>query len=338
MRLPNGYGSVTKLSGNRRRPYIVRITTGWDDEGKQLLKTLGYYPSKKEALQALVEYNASPYDPTARKFSLTEVYNIYCKQRYINNDIKIPNQYVAAYSYCTSIHQKAFADLKTADLQKVIDSCDKGYSTKKNIRVLMNLLYQYALANDIVIKNYANLTKLPPQVDSRIHIPFTEKELAILMEHSITKNVQTVLILCYTGMRPTEFLKIERDNVFLNERYMLGGIKTTAGRNRAIPISDKIYPFIESLYNENGKYLFEFDGKQLNYDKYRSKFWEPVMNQFKMNHLPHDGRHTCSTLMDNAGVNDTIKKKILGHAGKDVTQKVYTHKTIQQLLDAINLI
>ena len=77
MRLPNGYGSVSKLSGNRRRPYIVRITAGWDDEGKQLLKTLGYYPSKKEALQALVEYNAAPYDPTARKFSLTEVYNIY---------------------------------------------------------------------------------------------------------------------------------------------------------------------------------------------------------------------------------------------------------------------
>ena len=62
------------------------------------------------------------------------------------------------------------------------------------------------------------------------------------------------------------------------------------------------------------------------------------MYQFKMNHLPHDGRHTCATLLDNAGVNDTIKKKILGHSGKDVTQKVYTHKTIQQLLDAINLI
>ena len=338
MRLPNGYGSVSKLSGNRRRPYIVRITAGWDDEGKQLLKTLGYYPSKKEALQALVEYNAAPYDPTARKFSLTEVYNIYCKQRYLDNDLKIPNQYVAAYGYCTSLHQKAFADLKTADLQKIIDACDKGYSTKKNIRILFNLLYKYAMANDIVMKNYAELTKLPPRVESRLHIPFTEKELYLLIENSNNKLIQSVLILCYTGMRPTELLKIERDNVFLKERYMLGGIKTAAGKNKAIPIADKIYPFIETLYNENGKYLLEIDGSAINYDKYRSKFWEPVMYQFKMNHLPHDGRHTCATLLDNAGVNDTIKKKILGHSGKDVTQKVYTHKTIQQLLDAINLI
>ena len=29
MRLPNGYGGVVKLSGNRRRPYAARITTGW---------------------------------------------------------------------------------------------------------------------------------------------------------------------------------------------------------------------------------------------------------------------------------------------------------------------
>ena len=30
MRLANGVGSVYKLSGNRRNPYIVRKTVGWD--------------------------------------------------------------------------------------------------------------------------------------------------------------------------------------------------------------------------------------------------------------------------------------------------------------------
>ena len=28
MKLPNKYGSVTKLKGNRRRPWMVRVTTG----------------------------------------------------------------------------------------------------------------------------------------------------------------------------------------------------------------------------------------------------------------------------------------------------------------------
>ena len=43
MKLPNGYSSVTKLSGNRRNPYMARVTLGRDDYGQLVRKTLGYY-------------------------------------------------------------------------------------------------------------------------------------------------------------------------------------------------------------------------------------------------------------------------------------------------------
>ena len=43
MRNPNGYGSVFKLSGNRRKPFAVRITKGWTDEGKRIYKYLSYH-------------------------------------------------------------------------------------------------------------------------------------------------------------------------------------------------------------------------------------------------------------------------------------------------------
>ncbi len=33
-----------------------------------------------------------------------------------------------------------------------------------------------------------------------------------------------------------------------------------------------------------------------------------------------------------------IRQQILGHTSKDITNRVYTHKTIQQLIDAINRI
>ena len=36
MRLPSGYGSVVKLSGKRRKPFQVRLTKGFTDEGKQI--------------------------------------------------------------------------------------------------------------------------------------------------------------------------------------------------------------------------------------------------------------------------------------------------------------
>ena len=64
MKLPNGYGSIIKLSGNRRKPYQVRITKGFTDEGKQIYMYLGYFAKRDEALIALSEYNSSPYDIT----------------------------------------------------------------------------------------------------------------------------------------------------------------------------------------------------------------------------------------------------------------------------------
>lgn len=263
-----------------------------------------------------------------------------CKEKYTNGK-EPPNQYKAAYNRCQSIHSEIFCNLKTADLQKIINECDKGYASKKAIKIVLNLMYKYALSNDIVMKNYAELTKLPVQTQSRLHKPFSLNELKMLQEAADNDTrIQLCLILCYTGLRPTELLKIKKENVFLQERYMLGGMKTAAGKNHIVPISEKIFPYIEALYNSRPKatFLVENDDGPLNYDKLRLRYWEPIMNMFGMNHRPHDGRHTCATLMDNAGLNEVIRKKILGHAGKDVTEKVYTHKSIQQLVEAINKI
>ena len=42
--------------------------------------------------------------------------------------------------------------------------------------------------------------------------------------------------------------------------------------------------------------------------------------------------------MDNAGANKVATQRIMGHASKDVTDKVYTHKDIDELLKAIDMI
>lgn len=50
------------------------------------------------------------------------------------------------------------------------------------------------------------------------------------------------------------------------------------------------------------------------------------------------GRHTFASLMDTAGANKLCIKRIMGHASPDITDAVYTHKTIEQLIEAIDLI
>ena len=56
MRMPSGYGSIIKLKGNRRRPYQVRLTKGFTDEGKQIYMYLGYFEKKEQAMIALSDY------------------------------------------------------------------------------------------------------------------------------------------------------------------------------------------------------------------------------------------------------------------------------------------
>ena len=59
MKNPNGFGTVTKLKGRRRKPWVVKVTIGYSDEGKQLQKSIGTFANRSEAMKHLAKYNSS---------------------------------------------------------------------------------------------------------------------------------------------------------------------------------------------------------------------------------------------------------------------------------------
>ena len=87
MRLPNGYGSVKKLSGKRRRPWIVEKTICWETNFKtgkikQKKQIIGYFATKKDALEALAAFNTNPYDLTNDTITLEDCYNKWSDRKY----------------------------------------------------------------------------------------------------------------------------------------------------------------------------------------------------------------------------------------------------------------
>ena len=50
-----------------------------------------------------------------------------------------------------------------------------------------------------------------------------------------------------------------------------------------------------------------------------------------MEHRPHNTRHTFITLSKEHNMDEYILKLIDGHAIQDVTEKTYTHRTMDQL-------
>ena len=62
------------------------------------------------------------------------------------------------------------------------------------------------------------------------------------------------------------------------------------------------------------------------------------MTARKMNHTPHECRHTFETKLDSAGANRKCIDLLMGHVSKDTGNRVYNHKTLDELKVTVELI
>ncbi len=348
MRLPNGYGNVSKLPGNRRKPYRVRVTVGWEtDEAagtiKQKFKTIGYYETREEGLIALSNYHQTPFNT---QITFEEVYQKWATEHFPKTSEANAKCYQGLYNQvCPPLYKMRFADIRKSHLQRVIDSSGKNYPTLKKLRVLFTQLFKYALQNDICSKDYAKFIDISQYKDKNPNAierkPFTKEEIQTLWSKADSNEyISVVLMLIYSGVRVGELLDLKKENVNLSEKWFdVIASKTEAGV-RKVPIADKVLPFFEHWMQKDGcEYLVTTaKGKHFDYRNYYDYYWKNVLAQIGMEHRPHDTRHTCVSMLTAAGVDDKIIKKIVGHRGGSVTEVVYTHFEFQKLIEAINRI
>lgn len=339
IRNPNGYGSVYKLSGKRRLQYGVKKVTGWNENGHPIYAVLGYYPDRKEALMALALYNKNPYDIEAANITLTEMYETFKERRFDKISKSGEGIYNAAFSHLKPLWQCKIKELRTYQLQTLIDNLDRKHQTKGHIKMLLSQIFDIAIELDICDKNYAKFIELGIKEKSDKHKAFTTEEVTLIYNNvGKIENMDIALILIYTGMRPNELFKMKKEDVHLDERYMVGGSKTKAGKNRMIPIHKKILNFIEKRYNDSKVYLIEECGKRITVDSYREEQWQQTVISLGLNNLPYDCRHTFASMMNTAGANPLATKLIMGHSTRDITEGVYTHKQLDELLKNIDLL
>lgn len=331
MKSENGYGTIVKLSGTRRKPYAVRITTGWKD-GKQVRKYLGYYKTQKEALIALGEYHKNGVNIDLNNITLNELYDKWIERVASKNLTKsVIHTHNMAKSRFGVLGNKYVKDIKNAHLQDWLNNLDVKPGSKRRLRSTMSQLFEYAFKNDIIVKNPAQGLEITEKIEATGTI-FTDEEIAKLWEHKDNVLAQQTLILIYTGMRIGELLKVKRSDVNFEEKYIIGGSKTDAGKDRVIPLHDKIFPFVtELLSNKNtlsGGVVYNTMRVNL------TAFWSSL----GMNHKIHDTRKTGVSLMHKAKIPMETIRIIVGHSGKGVTEQVYLFKTPKELVEAINTI
>ncbi|MDR1209715.1 MAG: tyrosine-type recombinase/integrase, partial [Clostridiales bacterium] len=129
---------------------------------------------------------------------------------------------------------------------------------------------------------------------------------------------------------------VKTSNVDLDARTIKGGTKTKAGKDRLVPIHSKIAPLVKARHDEGGEYLLTHDGQKVSV--YQYAFWVDVMERIGAKHTVHETRHTFRSRLDSAGANKRCIDLIMGHKSRDVGERVYTHKTLQELREAVELI
>lgn len=344
MKLPNGYGSITKLSGNRRKPYMVRISAGydWNEEtltNRPIRHILGYYRTRKEALEALSQYNANPYDLNKKDVTFGELYTQWSTIKYTRLAESSISCYKAAYNYCKSIENTPISSLKLGNLQNIINNCPHGSNTKKVIKGIMTNVFDFAMQNDIINKNYAAFIEIEASDPVYERSIFTENEVNLLWTLSDKYEARILLILLYSGMRVNELLKMPRECCHLDEYYLDIQQAKNKSSVRKVPIHNKIYKFIEDFYNKNTKMLVTNDlNSNILYNNFVNREFKRLMDELNTSHKLHDTRHTFITLGHQYKLNELCLKKIVGHSPDNITQKVYTHIEVPEMLKEINKI
>jgi integrase len=236
-----------------------------------------------------------------------------------------------------------FAEIRRAHLQGVVDTCGKAYPTLRKLKVLFSQLYEYAIQNDICDKDYSafvNIAAHKPKDAESIHAPFSEEEIHSLWENiARSEYISVILMMLYSGVRIGEICDLRKEDVHMAERWFdVKSSKTQAGI-RKVPIAEKVLPLWAMWMNQPGEYVIQKpDGGKMDTNNLRAVYFVKLLSQLGMDHLPHDTRHTFVSLLVKAGVDKVLIQRIVGHKGKDVTDTVYTHFEIKQLVDAIDKI
>ena len=342
----NGTGTIVKLSGNRRRPFQVRVNTRIDEWGYPRYDVLGTFPDRVAADIALAEYNREPYSIGNRKKTFLQVFQDWYKWKYHKSADSRENmtssQYcmIAAFKNCEPLHRLTMSEITAIDLQELLDREDYSYAKLEHMKTMLNQMYRYALQFDIVTKNCAEFVRIGKEDDTENGVPFTQEELDLLWRHQGQPFVDTILIYCYSGWRINELARMPLSDIDLEARTFTGGSKNRYSRGRTVPIHSRIYDMVKARYDTRFHSLIYHDSQQdITEDKYREYFNQALKAcGIAEKHTPHDCRHTCNSLLIAAKADRVARYKIMGHAGKDINEKVYSHMSVEQLREEIEKI
>lgn len=355
----------------RGNTFRIRVFVGCDMNGKQLVKSTTYTPpdgvTPKKAEKLAQEYafeferHCKGYSQLNENMRFSELADWYFTN-YAPQELKESTIYTYKGQYKNHI-EPVLGNVKVKDinaprLTQIMQSYNLNPATVKKLYVIVQSIFRRGAEQGFIRDTPCRNVILPKRKKSRKNKALEEDKLKRFMEYLESKPwdedfKRIIKVLLYTGMRSGECLGLAWEDIdFENNTILINHTLTDIGGKheltdpktessiRVVPIQDRTYPFFKKWYEDDNEYLLHTpDGKQFIYRNYYDSYWTPVIELIGCSHKPHDTRHTCISMMTEKEVSPTLIKKIVGHSGAmSLTEKVYTHVNVQELLEAINRI
>ena len=333
-------GTITVLAG-RKKPYWARLPAEYDSD-KVVRKSLGCFRTRAEAAKALGEAMYAPESRSQEPLTLTDVYDRFTSSHYFNAlSASAQGSHRTAWKHLTACSSIPINTINKETFQRPIDDLHrKGLKreTLAKVRNLSSLLCKEAMGLGLITVNYGQLVQLPKS-DSKGVPPFTVSELKKLWASADLgdKRAMTVLMMCYTGMRPGELLaiRIERHlRTFQSYKYIQIGSKTDAGRNRIIPIPALLLPILTALIDgrNSGPLIAAQKGGHYRPDNWRPRCFNVLMAELKIkDRVPYSCRHTYADLQKRRKIAPELMMEIMGHEDYATTVEHYQTTTDEDL-------
>lgn len=218
----------------------------------------------------------------------------------------------------------------------------------RTLKAIFNLAVRWKWVLESPMKEVKQFT-----IPQKEPITFTDAEIQLLhstLSETIKPIVEVALL---TGCRINEILNLQFKDIDLVTKVIKirnkEGFKTKNGRNREIPISDKLEGLLNRLtvntssnniisFNSQDAYLFTKGGFKFSAE-YVSKAFKKSL---RLAGLPekfhfHCLRHTFVTNLVKSGVNVSYVKQLAGHQDIKTTEN-YIHLLTEDLREAVNKI
>lgn len=218
-----------------------------------------------------------------------------------------------------------------------------GYSKKtiKNYRIVLSMIFKYAVVNDMIENNPVSDVSIPKGLKSTHRLPPSETEIEKIKNNVNCEFGLFYYFLLYTGIRRGEALAltyedIDWDNslIYINKTLyhknnypVIKSPKTESGI-RYIPLLNPLKEVLDK--NKSGIIFSDESGNYLTASQVETKIkWYRRNTGIKCS--PHQLRHEYATILLEADILDKDAQELLGHAQISTTKDIYMHITPKRL-------